>query len=480
MASPSHRRDHRGIVEPVESTVPAPPSAGAERPVGPAAPGPGPPWSWRDWGPEDRPSWHLGRGHRHRHRARGLGHLWASRRSRDARLFGGVASGLALRLGIDPTYLRIGFVLTALLGGFGVAAYLVLWLIIPLEGADRSIASRAVSDRRGLLLTLSFLPALIVTAVVGSALKVGFVGSLGWPVFVSAAGLVLIWRNCDEEERTWLRQAAEPVVRLGARSDHRWRQILLRFGVGVALLAAGVVFLVDGHPRAVALRPIAGAALVIAACVVLFGPWWLRLGRDLVSERQARVRAEDRADMAARVHDSVLQSLAMIQRSADQPQKVVQLARAQERELRAWLFEGSVPGSAADGAPSLAAGVHLIAREVEADHGISVDVVAVGDCALDDPLRALLGAAREATVNAAKWAGVPTISLYAEVEPTRVSVFVRDRGTGFDPDAVAEDRRGIAQSIQARMLRAGGRAIVRSAPGEGTEVELTMPLGRPR
>ncbi|MGH8996711.1 MAG: PspC domain-containing protein [Acidimicrobiales bacterium] len=477
MVAPRQRRDHRGIAEPAESTVPAPPSTGREHPTDrPVAPHP--PAPWLEWGHRDGRPWHPGRGPRHR--GRGIRLLRGCRRSRDARLFGGVANGIGQCLDVDPTFFRIGFVLLALLGGFGVAAYLGLWLIIPLEGADRSIASRAVSDRRGLLLTLTFLPALVVTAVVGSALKVGYIGSLGWPLFVSAAGLVLIWRNCDEEERAWLRQAAEPVVRLGTRSDHRWRQIVLRFGVGVLLLTGGIVLLVDGHSRAVALRPIGGAALVIAACVVLFGPWWLRLGRDLVAERQARVRAEDRADMAARVHDSVLQSLAMIRRSADQPQKVVQLARAQERELRAWLFEGSVPGSAADGAASLAAGIDLIAREVEADHGVSVDVVAVGDSPLDDALRALLGAAREATVNAAKWAGVPTVSLYAEVEPTRVSVFVRDRGAGFDPDAVAEDRRGIAQSIQARMLRNGGRAVLRSRPGEGTEVELTMPRVRPR
>src|SRR6185437_16374235 len=211
-----------------------------------------------------------------------------------------------------------------------------------------------------------------------------------------------------------------------------------------------------------------------------FGPWWLRLLRDLIAERQARTRAEERADMAARVHDSVLQTLAMIQRSAEQPQKVVQLARAQERELRAWLFDGDLPGTAADGATSLAAAVQSIALEVEAVHEVAVDVVTVGDCPLDDRLHALLGATREATVNAAKWSAASTVSLYAEVEPARASVFVRDRGRGFDPDAVADDRRGIAESIQARMVRQGGRAILRTALGEGTEVELRMPRKKDR
>jgi signal transduction histidine kinase len=207
--------------------------------------------------------------------------------------------------------------------------------------------------------------------------------------------------------------------------------------------------------------------------VVLLGPWWLRIARDLAVERQARVRAEERADIAARVHDSVLQTLALIQRRADQPQQVVALARAQERELRSWLFDGRAPGSVGGG--TLADGVRLIQQEVEAQHGVAVEAVTVGDCPLDDNLAALLGAAREATVNAVKWSGAPVVSLFAEVEPTAVSVFVRDRGRGFDPAAVPADRKGLAESVHARMIRRGGSATVRSAPGEGTEVSLTMP-----
>ena len=177
--------------------------------------------------------------------------------------------------------------------------------------------------------------------------------------------------------------------------------------------------------------------------------------------------------MAARVHDSVLQTLAMIQRRADQPQQVIQLARAQERELRAWLFDGRAPGSLDD--MTLAAGVRQIQQEVEAQHGVSVEAVTVGDCELDDDLSALLAAAREATVNAAKWSGVGVVSLFAEVEPASVSVYVRDRGKGFDPAAVPGDRKGLAESIRARMARRGGSATVRSTPGQGTEVSLTMP-----
>ena len=177
--------------------------------------------------------------------------------------------------------------------------------------------------------------------------------------------------------------------------------------------------------------------------------------------------------MAAHLHDSVLQTLALIQRGADDPQRVIQLARAQERELRSWLFDGRTPGSL--DVMRLADGVRLIQQDVEAQHGIAVETVTVGDCDLDDDLAALLAAAREATVNAAKWSGAEVVSVFAEVEPAAVSLFVRDRGKGFDPGAVPADRKGLAESIHARMTRRGGSATVRSVPGEGTEVSLTMP-----
>jgi signal transduction histidine kinase len=425
-------------------------------------------WPGGDWWAET--GWH-----RHRpflHRGQGP---W--RRQQDQRIFGGVAGGLAARCGIDVTLIRVGFVLAAIFLGFGAVVYLALWLVLPMEGQTTSIAARAASDRRGILLSLAFLPALVAVLIVFSAFHVGIATQLAWPLFLSAAALVLVWRNCDPDERAWLQQAFEPVVQLGTRRDQRRWAFVARSGAGIVVLGAGLALLVlSQRPHAMSvLRPLIGAVLVLAGIVVLFGPWWLRLARDVVDERQARIRAEDRADMAARVHDSVLQTLALIQRSSTEPQRVVQLARAQERELRAWLFEGELPGAVADGATSLAQGVKLLAHEVEADHKVTVEVVTVGDRPLDDRLRALLAAAREATVNAAKWSGAPTISIYAEVEPTGVSVFVRDRGQGFDLAEVAPDRRGIAQSIAARMSRAGGGANVRTGPGEGTEVELTIP-----
>jgi signal transduction histidine kinase len=269
-----------------------------------------------------------------------------------------------------------------------------------------------------------------------------------------------------------MRRQAQPL--LGLTTGSRRGGLILRLTAAVILLAGGIAALGSAHENIALLQPLAGVALLISAIVVLLGPWWLRIARDLVVERQARVRAEERAEIASRVHDSVLQTLALIQRRADQPQQVVALARAQERELRSWLFDGRPPGSIDDQAMTLAGGVRLIQQDVEAQHGVAVEVVLVGDCPLDDDLAALLAAAREATVNAAKWSGANVISIFAEVEPAEVSVFVRDRGKGFDPETVPADRKGLAESVRARMARRGGKAAVRSAPGEGTEVSLTM------
>jgi len=381
-----------------------------------------PPWSFRRHGPG---RW-----------TRGTGPL---RRAREDRLVGGVAAAIAARIGRDVTTVRIILVVAAVLSwGFVAGAYVIAWLLIPMAGARHSLASRALADRRGLGLVAALWSMLIVLGVLASAFKAGWLGSLLWPLAVVGTGLIL------------------------------------RLTVAVILLAGGIAALQSAHENVALLRPLAGVALLISAVVVLLGPWWLRIARDLVVERQARVRAEERADIATRVHDSVLQTLALIQRRADQPQQVVALARAQERELRSWLFDGRPPGSI-DEAMTLAGGVRLIQQEVEAQHGVAVEIVMVGDCPLDDDLAALLAAAREATVNAVKWSGAGVVSIFAEVEPKEVSVFVRDRGKGFDPETVPADRKGLAESVRARMARRGGQATIRSAPGEGTEVSLTMP-----
>ena len=395
------------------------------------------------------------------------------RRSTEDRLAGGVAAGLAARTGFDVTVVRIVIVVgTVLSGGFIALLYLLAWLLLPAAGAESNIASKAIADKRGIALAVGLASLLIVVLPLAALIHIGWLESYAWSVLIGSAGLVLIWRNAPEDELTVIRRLTEPL--LGLTTGHRKRGLVLRILIALILLGAGLGTLQHAHESVKFLQPLVGVLLVISSIAVVLGPWWLRIARDLVVERAARIRAEERADMASRVHDSVLQTLALIQRRADQPQQVIQLARAQERELRSWLFDGRAPGSI-DGETTFAGGVRLIQQEVEAQHGIAVEAVTVGDCPLDDDLAALLAAAKEATVNAAKWSGAKVVSLFAEVEPGEVSLFVRDRGRGFDPETVPGDRKGLAESVHARMTRHGGSAAIRSTPGEGTEVSLTMP-----
>jgi signal transduction histidine kinase len=467
------RHHHRGITDPSAS-----PSAGA----GPPCSGPHGGGSRADPGVGSGP-WS---GHR-RGSAPWLGpdftrHRWRPRgrlvRSRDDRLVAGVAGGLARSTGLDVTLIRVVLVLLALASGFGLFAYVVAWLVLPVDGQSGTIGARALADRKGLITVVAFVPALIAVLAVTSALSAGFLSSFVWTGYFALAGLALIYRNAQSDERSWLRQGLQPALDVGSTSR---RLLVARVVIGVALLAGGAAVFTLDHPKRIAFGPLAGLGLMLAAVVVIFGPWWLRLTRDFMSERQARVRAEERADVAARVHDSVLQTLALIQRSAAEPDTVVRLARTQERELRSWLFEARRPRSDHTDGATVAAAVEQIAHDVETAHGVPVDVVAVGDCPLDDDLSAMLAAGREAMVNAAKWSGAPSISVFTEVERKRVSVFVRDRGSGFDPDDTPADRQGIATSIRGRMDRIGGSVTIRSHVGEGSEVELSVARrnGRP-
>jgi len=399
------------------------------------------------------------------------------RRSTTERMVGGVAGGLSSRLGIDANVIRALFVLLSIADGTGFALYVLAWLVIPMVGEDDSIARRALADRRAIGLALAFAAGLAAVLLTLDALGFSVAAGLIWPVSLGVAGLVVVWRLADGDERAFLRELVEQTPLL-ATAEHRTRRgTVTRVLVGTVLVVAGLGGLVAArHATVATLESVVAAGAVIAGFLVVFGPWWLRLARDLASERRERVRTEERADMAAAVHDSVLQTLALIQRAATDPRAVTRLARAQERELRAWLFEGQRPGSFDRTTVStVSEAARAIEREVEENHGIAVETVAVGDCLLTDDLRSLLAAGREAAVNAARWSGAATVSLFVEVEPTRVSIFVRDRGTGFDPSAVADDHRGIADSIQARVLRHGGTATIRTAPGDGTDVELVMP-----
>jgi len=400
------------------------------------------------------------------------------RRDLEYRLAGGVAAGVAASRGRPDrvTAVRVVFVAVGLVTwGWAIPFYFLAWLFVPAEGASASIASKARHDSRGIALALGLASLLAVILLFAGILNDGFIDSWGWPQVISVSCLALIWRNAPPDEQESMRRLVEPLsgVAGGSAGKRARRDTVLRLTLSTVLLVGGLGWLLSSHESIDMLRPLGGLVLVGAGIVLLLGPWWFRIARDVVDERQARARAEERAEVAARVHDSVLQTLALIQRRSDDPAAVVQLARAQERELRSWLFEGRAPGESDSG--SFVAGVREIQRDVEARHGVPVEVVTVSDCPPTPDLTALLAAAREAVVNAAKWSGAPVISLYAEVSADGVEVVVRDRGRGFDPSAVPADRKGVAESIHGRMTRHSGTATVQSAFGEGTKVSLTMP-----
>jgi signal transduction histidine kinase len=395
------------------------------------------------------------------------------RREIDDSILGGVATGIAKRTGFDVGLIRAVIVIFALAStGFGAAVYVVAWLLIPAAGTETSIGTRALRDKRGLGLAAAVTSILVLALVIASTLHAGWITSLSVPLIVCGVGLALVWRNAPQAELDVLRGLTDPVAKTGPSTRKRR---LLRLLLALGLVLLGLELLLGVNPTASELlRPLAGLLLLVGGIATALGPWWLRIARDLGAERQARIRAEERAEIATRVHDSVLQTLALIQRRAGDQHQVVQLARAQERELRSWLFDGRPPGSMDGKAATVAGAVRLIQQDVEAQHGVPVDAVTVGDCELDDDLVAMMDAAREATVNAAKWSGAAVVSLFAEVEPDSVALFVRDRGRGFDPATVPPDRKGLAESVQARMARRGGSVAIRSARGEGTEIGLTM------
>jgi signal transduction histidine kinase len=389
-------------------------------------------------------------------------------RSTDDRIVAGVCGGLAEHLDIDVRVVRIGFAVLAFVGGTGLILYAAFWAVVPQrqDMTDGASAPRPRARRldRNDLIALCLLAGGGVLLVRQLGLWVG--DEFVWPVLAAAVGVAIIWRQADESQRArWAASARAPLT------DRPKRIVAGRVAAGVVLVTVGVVWLLasqDGLRAAT--RGILAVVAAVVGLLLITGPWWWRLARDLRDERRARVRAQERAEVAAHIHDSVLQTLALIQAKAGQPREVQRLARAQERELRTWLF--GRPRAEDDG--TLARAVEAAAAEVEDMHATSIDVVAVGDAPLDDRLAAVAAAAREAMVNASKFAGVARVQVFVEVDGDRVTVFVRDRGVGFDPASVDGDRRGISESIVGRMRRHGGSAVVRSSPGEGTEVELSM------
>jgi signal transduction histidine kinase/phage shock protein PspC (stress-responsive transcriptional regulator) len=403
----------------------------------------------------------------------------AYRDSQDS-VLGGVASGLSRHLAVPVMWVRAAFLLGSLLGGFGVMVYAGLWLVLPsdsrFDDAPPGLASATRGGRRpGRLSRFGDVGPAIALAALGLGAVLGLQALVGrgatfWPVFVGLVGLALLWRQADEAQRErWNdRSGRIDPVRIVFGSGG-WASYA-RVAAGV-LLVISAVFVVGFEDASVsdARAGLIAAALVLVGLAIVVGPWVLGLASDLSAEREERVRSQERADVAAHLHDSVLQTLALIQKSSGDAATVARLARAQERDLRAWLYAAE----AADES-SVASALRAAAAETEDAHGVSVDVVAVGDCDLTETLRPIVQAAREAVTNAAKHAGTGRVDVYAEITPAAVDVFVRDRGVGFDPDAVPADRYGVRNSIVDRMARHGGSADVRTAPGEGTEVRLHL------
>ncbi|MEW1937255.1 PspC domain-containing protein [Dietzia maris] len=378
-------------------------------------------------------------------------------RGSDGSVVAGVCVGLADHLGVRVVHVRLVMVLLATLSGVGVALYSALWALTPTGPASAGAGRGDERERRRGM-------ALAVVAVAGAVLSFMVTTATGLsvivPVLVVALGAGLVWQQYDGGGR------------VAPRSVFDWARVT----AGATLVVVGLAVVVLGQVEFAALR---SSLLAVVASLVGVGllsvPVGLRLWRSLEEERAARIRESERSDIASHLHDSVLQTLALIQKRSDDPGQVARLARRQERELRQWLFGAGSRMSS--GAATFAGAVEVMVGDVEDVYGLRVDQVVVGgDGPVGDAGEAVLGAVREALVNVAKHAGVDTADVFVENDGRTLSAFVRDRGRGFDPDAVGGDRHGLAQSIRHRVESRGGTVRVRSTLGRGTEIGIEMPL----
>lgn len=397
------------------------------------------------------------------------------RRPVRGRWIGGVCAGLAAHLRLPVGAMRTVMVLLTALGGIGAILYVWFWVTVPVgdpvataiaerPAALTRLAPRLAEPTRKVPVTDIVVGLLLLVAAgLLIAVRQGLVIDTTWllPALIVLAGMALAWSQLDAIQRG----------RFLARSGGRTPVSVVRLLGGAVLAALGLFLLVgQDDPVDVLLRSAVAALAVLVGIAIVLAPWWLRLVRELGDERAARARESERADIAAHLHDSVLQTLALIRARSDQPDDVARLARAQERELREWLYDDRrTPGT------SLASDLRGVVAEVEDARGAAVDVVVVGDCEPDEATDALLQATREALVNAVSHGRAP-FSLYLEVGGGTAEVFVRDHGDGFDLDDVPNDRFGVRESIIGRVVRRGGQATVKSREGRGTEVHLCVPV----
>ena len=390
-------------------------------------------------------------------------------------MIAGVASGLARHLGVPLIAVRIALVVLLGFNGLGLMLYAAFWAVLPQE-----VPTGAPPPRRDLAMLLPFVAIGIGVVLLQSlAFGDGPAGTVGWLVAIIAVGAGVIWHQSDPSRRGhWADNASQTpwLAAVVAESDRR--SFLFRFVGGGVLVAVGIIGVVaiysPAHGGVTSIfNGVIFALVGLLGVGVVVAPLLWRTFNQLRTEREARIREQERAELAAMIHDQVLHTLALIQRNSTDIKEVQRLARGQERSLRNWLYKPT-----ASPTEKFAAALEQAAAEVEDTYAITVETVVVGDTECDERVSALVAAAREALVNAARHAGVQTVSLYAEVEADELSVFVRDRGAGFEIDQVEPSRHGVRGSIIGRMKRHGGRAEIRSAPGDGTEVRLTLPASR--
>ena len=385
-----------------------------------------------------------------------------------------MCAGLAAHLGVRVGVVRIVMVLLTPLSFAGVALYVWFWVTVPVGEPGQAAAdlrpaalSRIAPRLRqpGRTIPLTDIGVGILLLIAGGlliAVRSGAGIEYSWviPTLILLAGTAIAWSQLDAVQRG----------RFLSHAGGRTPVSVVRLLGGTVVAGLGILLLVGQHEDVdVLLRSAVAALAVLAGAALVLAPWWLRLVRELGDERAARARESERADIAAHLHDSVLQTLALIRARSDQPEDVARLARAQERELREWLYDDrTTPGT------SRAAELRALVAEIEDERGADVETVVVGDRTPDAGTEALLQATREALMNAVRH-GRPPVSLYLEVGDRQVEVFVRDHGDGFDLDSVPADRFGVRESIIGRIRRRGGTAVVRCRPGR-TEVQLCLPV----
>ena len=377
---------------------------------------------------------------------------------RNDRLVGGVSAAIARELGVQALVIRVAFAALTLVVGWGLLLYVFTWVALTLFSSSQispyqPIPKGATSTHRHVAIVMVVIGMMVALAQITPS---GFT-SLSWPLGFVLAGGLIAWSRGTEGEVGGLSAVARIVA-------------------GIAVAAGGIIaFAALSISFTQAIVTLIVGLAIVAGVVLVAAPSMVQMGRSLDDERLDRIRLDERARISAHLHDSVLQTLTLIQQSADDPVRTSQLARRQERELRGWLYG---PTSTSPDGLLLGPAIERTALDVEEMHGVTIEVVAVGDSGA--PVRtggdALLAAAREAMVNAAKHSGVDRIDVFIERTPESIEVFIRDTGEGFDTSVVDPKRKGLSESIVARMSRAGGSATIHSEPGAGTEVELVLPI----